>query len=169
MERIEFSTGNLIIDENAIRFRPINIKFSDQTVIQRVNIGDVELQDFRMYRHDDFVYIMRTFLLGSLLYIITVVASFMKFENRILGLVEFISYAVILLFITLFFGFFLNAILGININQSILLKVFGRNYTLVKVQNVNGGNDLIFLINENENSELPELKSYKKDRVESLY
>lgn len=165
IERIEFSTGDLIIDDNAIRFKPIHVRFSDQTVIQRANIGDVELQDFRMYKHDDFVYITRTFLLGALLYIITVVASFMRYDNIIFGLIEFLSYAVILLFVTLFFGFFLNGILGININHSILLKVFGKNYTLVKVQNIDGGNDLIFVISEDENSELPELQNYKKDKV----
>lgn len=165
MERIEFSTGDLIIDDNAIRFKPIHVRFSDKTVIQRVNIGNLELQDFRMYKHDDFVYITRTFLLGALLYIITVVGSFMKYDNIIFGLIEFLSYAVILLFVTLFFGFFLNAILGININHSILLKVFGKNYTLVKVQNIDGGNNLIFVISEDENSELPELQNYKKNKI----
>lgn len=165
MERIEFSTGDLIIDDNAIRFKPIHVRFSDQTVIQRVNIGDVELQDFRMYRHDDFVYITRTFLFGALLYIVTVVASFLKFDNIIFGLIEFFTYAVILLFVTLFFGFFLNAFLGVNINHSILLRVFGKNYTLVKVQNIDGGNDLIFIISDDENSELPELQNYKKNKI----
>ncbi len=166
MEKIQFVTGLLEIDDNSIRFKPYNSRFSDKTVIQRLNIADVEQYNFKQRRLDEIVYLFRSFLLCVVLIISSVILSVLGYDNFFTFMLTFFSGICLFFSVSIFIGMFLT-LLGLNYNF-ILNNLFGINYTLIKVQNNNGNNDLIFSILTEEKHKLPDLLKYKKEEEKKI-
>lgn len=113
----------------------------------------------------DFVYCFRIAAIGL---IVSIVGLFLggileNFFFLYLGL-GFIFFSVFLLFSSIW----LDSILGLNVANSILLYLFGVDVVRVTVQNIFGGNNLVFLVPISEKNKIPKFEDYKIDKIYSV-
>jgi hypothetical protein len=162
---IEFSTGKLIINETNISFHQNRGNVNNVNTIGRENIGHMNKQSMRLLPHVDFVYIFRIAILGVALIILGFIIA-MKSDMYFLVQIGciFIIFAGFLMFSSLF----IDGLLGLKVAESILLMLFGVDAYRIVVQNIFGGNNLIFLIRDDEISKIPKFEDYKLEKIHKV-
>lgn len=133
--------------------------------INRENIGHQEKQKMRLLPKQEFVYIFRCFIIGTILSIVGFVFGLYS-EHFI---VLYIGLLFILFACFLYFSWFwLDTMLGLNVAKPIFLSLYGVDAVRVVVQNIYGGNNLQFLVRSDEQSKIPKFESLKKEKVYSV-
>jgi hypothetical protein len=162
---ITFSTGKLIINETNISFHSYLARVNNVNTISRENIGHQDKQKMRLLPKQEFVYIFRCFIIGTILSIVGFIFGLYSeyFIVLYIGLL-FIFFACFLYFS----WFWLDTMLGLKIGKPIFLSLFGVDAVRVVVQNIYGGNNLQFLVRQEEQSKIPKFESFKKEKVYSV-
>ncbi len=162
---IIFSTGRLVISETNISFHNNLVNLNNVNTINRENIGHQEKQKMRLLPKQEFVYIFRCFIIGTILSIVGFVFGLYS-EHFI---VLYIGLLFILFACFLYFSWFwLDTMLGLNVAKPIFLSLYGVDAVRVVVQNIYGGNNLQFLVRSDEQYKIPKFESFKKEKVYSV-
>jgi hypothetical protein len=162
---IEFSTGKLIINETNISFHQNRGNVNNVNTIARENIGHMNKQSMRLLPHSEFVYIFRMAILGVALIIIGFIVGIKTDTYLIVYLgIASIIFAGLLMFSWLW----LDSLLGLKVAEPILLSLFGVDAFRIVVQNIFGGNNLIFLIRDDEISKIPKFEDYKLEKIHKV-
>jgi hypothetical protein len=133
--------------------------------IHRENIGHQDKQKMRLLPKQEFVYIFRNFIIGVIISIVGFI--FGLYSNYFILL--YIGLALIFFAGFLYFSWmWLDTILGLNIARPIFLSLYGVDAVRVVVQNIYGGNNLQFLVRQEEQSKIPKFESFKKEKVYSV-
>jgi hypothetical protein len=162
---ITFSTGRLIINEKNISFHSNLVRVNNVNTIGRENIGHQDKQKMRLLPKQEFVYIFRCFIIGTILSIVGFVFGLYSehFVVLYIGLL-FIFFACFLYFS----WFWLDTMLGLKIGKPIFLSLFGVDAVRVVVQNIYGGNNLQFLVRQDEQSKIPKFETFKLEKIYSV-
>ncbi len=159
---ILFSTGRLIINDSNVSFHSNLVRVNNVNTISRENIGHQDKQKMRLLPKQEFVYIFRFFIIGTILSIVGFV--FGIYSNYFILL--YIGLALIFFAGFLYFSWFwLDTMLGLKIGKPIFLSLFGVDAVRVVVQNIYGGNNLQFLVRQDEQSKIPKFETFKKEKV----
>ncbi len=162
---ITFSTGRLIINDSNISFHSNLVRVNNVNTINRENIGHQDKQKMRLLPKQEFVYIFRNFIIGVIVSIVGFI--FGLYSNYFILL--YIGLALIFFAGFLYFSWmWLDTILGLNIARPIFLSLYGVDAVRVVVQNIYGGNNLQFLVRQEEHSKIPKFESFKKEKVYSV-
>jgi signal transduction histidine kinase len=161
---ITFSTGRLIINEKNISFHSNLVRVNNVNTISRENIGHQDKQKMRLLPKQEFVYIFRFFIIGTILSIVGFIFGLYSehFIVLYIGLL-FIFFASFLYFS----WFWLDTMLGLKIGKPIFLSLFGVDAVRVVVQNIYGGNNLQFLVRQDEQSIIPKFETFKIEKIYS--
>jgi hypothetical protein len=162
---ITFSTGRLIINEKNISFHSNLVRVNNVNTISRENIGHLDKQKMRLLPKQEFVYIFRFFIIGTILSIVGFIFGLYSeyFIVLYIGLL-FIFFACFLYFS----WFWLDTMLGLKIGKPILLSLFGVDAVRVVVQNIYGGNNLQFLVRQDEQSKIPKFETFIIEKIYSV-
>lgn len=159
---ISFSTGKLIVNDKDVSFHVHNGRANTINTIGRENIGHTELHNMRVLPKDTIIYCFRMFFLGLAFLILGfIVKAINDSEFMIWGGIVFIFFSFYLLFSILV----LDGMLGLNVTVPILLRFFGVDATRVVVQNIYGGNNLMFLVRQDERKNVPKFEEYKLEKI----
>jgi hypothetical protein len=162
---IVFSTGRLVINETHISFHSNLVNVNNVNTINRENIGHQDKQKMRLLPKQEFVYIFRCFILGTILSLVGLV--FGLYSEYFIGL--YVGLFLILFAFFLYFSWFwLDTMLGLKVGKPIFLSLFGVDAVRVVVQNIYGGNNLQFLVRSDEQSRIPKFEAYKKEKIYSV-
>lgn len=162
---ILFSTGRLIINDSNVSFHSNLVRVNNVNTISRENIGHQDKQKMRLLPKQEFVYIFRCFIIGTILSIVGFIFGLYSeyFIVLYIGLL-FIFFACFLYFS----WFWLDIMLGLKIGKPILLSLFGVDAVRVVVQNIYGGNNLQFLVRQDEQSKIPKFETFKIEKIYSV-
>lgn len=162
---INFSTGKLIINDSNISFHQHRGNVNDVNTISRDNIGHMDKQAMRLLPKAEFVYIFRIALIGIALIILGFIVGVgnNNYKMMYLGFVA-IAFSSFLMFCY----YWVDGLFGVEITQSILLKFWGVDAYRIVVQNIFGGNSLMFLIRDEEVSKIPKFENYKLDKIHKV-
>jgi len=162
---ILFSTGRLIINDSNISFHSNLVRVNNVNTISRENIGHQDKQKMRLLPKQEFVYIFRNFIIG----VVVSIVGFMfgLYSNYFVLL--YIGLALIFFAGFLFFSWmWLDTMLGLNIARPIFLSLYGVDAIRVVVQNIYGGNNLQFLVRQDEQSKIPKFETFKIEKIYSV-
>ena len=165
---IEFSTGNLTLEEDSLSFNKKNVRSINVSTILRENIVHVIKEPIKILPKAEKTHCIQLATFG--------------FIFSIIGFIIGITTSIYIMFylgivLTFLSGFlllsnlWLDSTLWLNIAKPILYGLFGVDYFKVVVQNIYGGNNLMFLIRKDEIPRLPNIENYKinkKHNVQSV-
>jgi len=155
---IEFSTGDLKLDDNSLSFYKKNVRLNNVSTILREDIGHVITEPIKLLPNAQMIHWFQLITFGftfSLIgFVIEISTDTYLMLSLGIGLVFLCGFL-------LFSNLWLDSVLGIKIATPIVYALFGVNYYRVVVQNIFGGNNLIFLIKKDEISRMPNIENYK--------
>jgi hypothetical protein len=156
---IEFSTGNLKIERNSLSFYNKNVRLKEVSTILRENIGHVIKEPIKVLPNPEMIHCSQIAALGFIFSVIGVLIG-MEIDTYFL---LYLGIGLIYLSVFLLFSnLWLDSIIGSKIATPLLYALFGVDSYKVVVQNIYGGNNLIFFIKKNEIARLPNIQNYKK-------
>lgn len=162
---ILFSTGRLIINDSNISFHSNLVRVNNVNTISRENIGHQDKQKMRLLPKQEFVYIFRNFIIG----VVVSIVGFMFGLYYNYFVLLYIGLALIFFAGFLFFSWmWLDTMLGLNIARPIFLSLYGVDAIRVVVQNIYGGNNLQFLVRQDEQSKIPKFETFKIEKIYSV-
>jgi len=161
-KKISFSTGDLVIAERSISFHQSGVGLKNGNTINRENIGHVDKQPLSILPKASIVLWIRLVLIGA---VITIIGFAIAFSSKFF-LILYAGY--IILFgscFMFFYDIFLEDVIGIPLSKTLLHSLFGVDAVKVVVQNIYGGNNLVFTVRHDEERKLPKFESLKLNKV----
>ena len=164
-KKIEFSNGYLEIEKERISFHHKRGLNRNVNTIARYNIGNVEIQNMRVLDGPTLIYIFRTALFGIIFFIIGLIVAF----TSKLTLFLWVGNGLIIFSVFMLFSYFIiEVILGIHFVTRFFMRIYGVDATRIVIQNLSGGNNMLFFVHEKEKDKLPKFKDLKTEKIDTV-